>query len=241
MELMLEHFIKTGAISKGGTIKNMEEYQEDMDLQTFNTASAAVRESFMTCMMLSGANKDCYGSLKEKLENAQLLGQDYFPKTGDDLMGILNICKDEAKSSKYDKPSAPEQVAFTKNGEVFGQAKPEAAPAAAVAGIKMNAAGKSACHECGAKDHWSYECPRHTGDKRARIKTIYNRRHPPVDGVVAAQVGEMIGAPGILMAPPNGIGQEHIDGIPESARAEGTPGENDNYPPLPLSGVSLLA
>ena len=57
MELMLEHFIKTGAISKGGTIKDMEEFQEDMDPQTFKTASAAVHESFMMCMMLSGATR----------------------------------------------------------------------------------------------------------------------------------------------------------------------------------------
>ena len=54
-------------------------------------------------------------------------------------------------------------------------------------------------------------------------------------------MGEMIGASGILIAPPNGIDQEHINGIPESARAEGTPVEDDNSPPLPLLGVSLLA
>ena len=94
MELILEHFIKTGAISKGGTIKDMEEYQEYMDPHTFKTSSAAVRESFMTCMMLSGANKDCYIGLKAKLENAQLIGQDNSPKTRDDLMGILNDFKD---------------------------------------------------------------------------------------------------------------------------------------------------
>ena len=91
---MLGHFIKTGAISKGGTIKDMEEYQEYMDPHTFKTSSAAVRESFMTCMMLSGANKDCYIGLKAKLENAQLIGQDNSPKTRDDLMGILNDFKD---------------------------------------------------------------------------------------------------------------------------------------------------
>ena len=100
MELMLEHFIKTGAISKGGTIKNMEEYQEDMDPQKFKTASADVCKSFMTCMMLSGANKDRYGGLKAKLENTQLLGRDDFPKTREDLMGILNNFKDENKTSK---------------------------------------------------------------------------------------------------------------------------------------------
>ena len=54
MELILEHFINTSAIIKGGTIKDME----GMDPQTFKTASAALRDIFMTCMMLSRANKD---------------------------------------------------------------------------------------------------------------------------------------------------------------------------------------
>ena len=212
-----------------------------MDPQTFKTASAAVRESFMTCMMLSGANKDRYGGLKSKLENAQLLGRDNLPKTREDLMGILNNFKDETKTTKYDNPSAPEQVELAKNGEVVGPAKPAAAPAAAASGVKMNAVGKSACHECGAKYHWSYELPRHTSDKRARLKTIYDRRHPPVDGVLAAQVGEMVGVDDILQAPPNGISQDCIDGMAESARAEDTSGAGDTPPPSPLLGVSLLA
>ena len=120
MELMLEHFIKTGAISKGGTIKDMEEFQEDMDPQTFKTASTAVCKIFVTCIMLSGTNKDRYGGLKAKLENAQLLGWDDFPKTREDLMGVLNNFKDKKKTTKYNKPSAPEQVAFSENGEVVG-------------------------------------------------------------------------------------------------------------------------
>ena len=212
---MLEHFIKTGAIRKGGTIKDMEEFQEDMDPQTFKTASAAVLESFMTCTMQSGANKDCYGGLEAKLENAQLLRGDDFPKTREYLIGILNNFKDETKTTEYDKSSAPWQVAFYENREVVGQANPAAAPAAAASSVKMNAAGKSTCHECGAKDHWSYECPKHTADKRARLKTIYDWRHPPVYGVLSAQVGEMIGVDDILLAPPNGIAQENIDGMAE--------------------------
>ena len=114
-----------------------------MDPQTFKTASAAVRKSFMTCMMLSGANKDCYGGLKSKLENAQLLGRDNLPKTWEDLMGILNNFKDETKTTEYDKSSAPWQVAFYENREVVGQANPAAAPAAAASGVKINNAVKS--------------------------------------------------------------------------------------------------
>ena len=78
----------------------MEEYQEDIDPQTFKTASVVVHECFMTCIMLSGTNKGCYGSMKAKLKNAQLLGRDDFPKTREDLMGILNIFKDDTKTSK---------------------------------------------------------------------------------------------------------------------------------------------
>ena len=70
---------------------------------------------------------------------------------------------------------------------------------------------------------------------------IYDWQHPPVDGVVAAQVGEMIGAADILMTPPNGIYQYHIDVMPEIAHAEGNPDKDGNSPPSPLSGVSLIA
>ena len=59
-------------------------------------------------------------------------------------MGTLNNFKDETKTTKYDEPSAPEQVVFAENGEVVGQAKPAAAPAAAASGVKINKAGKSA-------------------------------------------------------------------------------------------------
>ena len=69
-------------------------------------------------------------------------------------MEILNNFKEETKRTKYEKPSALEQLVFAKNGEVVGQVQPAAAPAAAASGVKMNKASKSACHECGAKDHW---------------------------------------------------------------------------------------
>ena len=139
---MLEHLINTGAVKKGGTTKNMEV----MDTQIFKAEFAAVRESFMKCMMLSGTNKDRYGGLKAKLKNAQLLGRKNSPKTWENLMGILNNFKDEKKTTTYDKPFDLEKVEFSKNGEVVGQAKPEAAPAAVAYGVKMNKAGKSACH-----------------------------------------------------------------------------------------------
>ena len=128
-------------------------------------------------------------------------------------MVILNNFKDETKTTKYDKPSAPEQVVFAENGEVVGQAQPAAAPALAASDVKMNKAGKSMCHACGTKDHWSYKCPQHTAEERVRLRSIYDRRHPAVDGVVAAQVGEMLGGGGNLQAPPSGIAKERIDEV----------------------------
>ena len=50
----------------------------------------------------------------------------------------------------------------------------------------------------------------------------------------------MIGAADILMTPPKSINQEHIDGMPESARAEGTPDKDNTSPPTPLLKFSLL-
>ena len=186
-------------------------------------------------MMLSRSNKDRYRGLKAKIENTQFLGRDDFPKTQEDLVGILNNFKDEMKKTMYDKLSATEKVLFANNGEVVGQANPAAGPAAAVSGVKMNKAVKSACHECGAKDHWPYKYPKHTADERARLRAIYDRRHPAVDGVVAAQVGETVGVGENLQAPPNEIAKEHIDGVAKTERVD------DTSPPSPLLGVSLLA
>ena len=212
-----------------------------MDPQTFKTASVAVCKSFMTCIMLNDANKDRYGGLKSKLENAQLLGGNDFPKSREDLMVILNNFKDETKTTNYNKLSDPEQVGFAENGEVVSQAKPAAAPTTVASGVKMNQSGKYACHKCGVKDYWYYECPNQTADEETCLRTIYNQRHPPVDGVVAAQVGEIVGADDIPKTPPNGIAQERIDGRAESARAEYTSGAEDTSSPLPLSGVSMIA
>ena len=60
---------------------------------------------------------------------------------------------------------------------------------------------------------------------------IYDRRHPLVDGVVAAQVGEMAGVDDIPHIPPNGIAQERIDRMSESARADYTSAADDTPPP----------
>ena len=53
--LLMAPVLMKCSISKGGTIKYMEELQEDMEPQTFKTLSADVRKSFVMCMMLSGA------------------------------------------------------------------------------------------------------------------------------------------------------------------------------------------
>ena len=103
--------------------------------ETFKTASVAVCKSFMTCIMLNGANKDRYGGLKLKLENAQILGRNDFPKSWEDLMGILSYFKDETKTTNNNKLSNPDQVGFAENGGVVSQAKLAAAPTTVASGV----------------------------------------------------------------------------------------------------------
>ena len=52
-------------------------------------------------------------------------------------------------------------------------------------GIKKNSAGKLDCFNCGKDDHWSYECPELTAEKRAILKSKYDKRQ---EGCLHAQI-----------------------------------------------------
>ena len=47
------------------------------------------REHYLTCMILVGANVVRLGGLKEDLFNSYLLGGDKYPKTREDVVGLM--------------------------------------------------------------------------------------------------------------------------------------------------------
>ena len=48
------------------------------------------REYYLACMMLVGTNNVRFSGLKEDLFNSYLLGGDSYPRTREDVVGLLN-------------------------------------------------------------------------------------------------------------------------------------------------------
>ena len=75
------------------------------------------REHYLTCMMLVGANAVRFGGLKEYLFNSYLLGGDMYPKTREDVVGLLKNYKVPKKQQQHDKWGVQEEIDFVQNGE----------------------------------------------------------------------------------------------------------------------------
>ena len=64
-----------------------------------------VRDEFLAALMLSGANRDCYGALRKELANQFGFGNDLYPKTTDQCLMMMNRRMDGAPC----QPRAPRQ------------------------------------------------------------------------------------------------------------------------------------
>ena len=75
--------------------KLKELYPSVSDVTTANssqrtTAEVPAREHYLACMMLVGANAVRFCGLKDNLFNSYLLGGYKYPKTREDVAGLLN-------------------------------------------------------------------------------------------------------------------------------------------------------
>ena len=125
--------------------KLKELYPSVSDVTTANssqrtTAEVPAREHYLACMMLVGANSMRSVRLKDDLFNSYLLGGDMYPKTREDVMGLLKNYKVPKKQQQqHDKWGVQEELAFVQNGEDKKKAK-------AMEGTK--------CHVCNKEGHW---------------------------------------------------------------------------------------
>jgi hypothetical protein len=61
-------------------------------------AHLSVREEFLAALLLSGANRDRYGALRNELANQYTFGNDLYPKTTDQCLTMMNRRVDKSTS-----------------------------------------------------------------------------------------------------------------------------------------------
>jgi hypothetical protein len=145
-------------------------------------------EAVKAALLVSGANKQQYGKLKDELANNYLLGSNQYPDTFEKAMRILGNYQVGKTSIPFRASPNNTGVAFIQQGGQGGQGwggqgkgagrgnTPGSLGADADGGggpsnastitgepggdtPKTNSRGESHCYNCGAADHWAYECP----------------------------------------------------------------------------------
>ncbi len=80
-----------------------------------------VRDKFLSCLMLSGANRDRYTALKTNLHNQYGYGKDLYPKSPDQCLTLLNRCSDAPTRSPRHKEPKPAPIKQEEEALVFAQ------------------------------------------------------------------------------------------------------------------------
>ena len=120
-----------------------------------------VKASFMLCM----ANKGRYQPLKDCLANDYVRGQDTYPKTCEQLMGMLRNYRAprtgnaRGQGHRNNQPDADDGLAFVQE-EDKTEGESEGGAMMAQQGVKYNKKGEKDCYHCGADDHWAPDCPK---------------------------------------------------------------------------------
>lgn len=70
-------------------------------------AHLSVREEFLAALLLSGANRDRYGALRNELANQYTFGSDLYPKTTDQCLTMMNRCVDSVPRQPRGPPCQP--------------------------------------------------------------------------------------------------------------------------------------
>jgi hypothetical protein len=87
-------------------------------------AHLSVREEFLAALLLSGANRDRYGALRNELANQYTFGNDLYPKTTDQCLTMMNRRVDNVLRQPRGPPCQPPAKQPIKNDDealVFAQ------------------------------------------------------------------------------------------------------------------------
>jgi hypothetical protein len=138
------------------------------------TATEEVREEYLVYTALKLVDPSRYFGFHRELEKQELVGQAKWPKTQATLIAALDKWQKmhprnnptlqpspQAGGQGHDKDEqagGPPKVEGGGKGEASGPIFLQAGKGEN--GVRTNSKGESACHICGAQDHWKDECPK---------------------------------------------------------------------------------
>ena len=102
---------KLSELAKAGIISSATSPTDDERMRAIHL----VRDEFLGCLMLSGANRDCYAALKADLHNQYGFGTDLYPKSPDQCLSLLNRRSDTTvrtprrQQQQHDMPTVKEE------------------------------------------------------------------------------------------------------------------------------------
>ena len=133
------------------------------------------RDEFLGCLMLSGANRDRYATLKSDLNNQYGFGKDLYPKSPDLCLSLLNR-RSDAPLPRQPRPAAQPPTPVNKEEEalVFAQGATDRKTKSKEDGSTSSPSSSSTksrdsittvkCKKCGKFGHISQYCPKKDRD-----------------------------------------------------------------------------
>ncbi len=214
----VEAFGGSPGIHKGlvdGLLKEPGQVADPANI-TANERRAAEEETnklVKAALLISGAEKQRYGKLKDKLANNYLLGTGQYPDMHDKAIRILGNYQTMKLNMPFRRSKPESSLAFIQRGGRGGQGcggRGRGAGRGEVTtsggadtgggggdtstmtggsrrdGARTNSQGNSHCYNCGGMDHWAYKCLQMTSKQQAQL-------HMNVEGNKEAQEQEQEG------------------------------------------------
>ena len=132
----------------------------------------SVHDEFLAALMLSGANRDHYGPLRNELANQYGFGNDLYPKSIDQCVMIMNRCVDSTPICQPRRNQHPRKPKQEQEDEplVFAQdsdkkSLPKLQPSSTKSTSSTSSGSRSGkittvvCRNCGQRGHVSAICP----------------------------------------------------------------------------------
>ncbi len=157
-------------------------------------AEEEVADAVKAALLISGADKQRYGRLKEQLANNYLLGTDQYPDTLEKASRILGNYQVGKGPPFGDRRNTNKGggLAFLQRGARMGRgrggrgaqttgrgggdaaagggdAASVGASTIASGGTRTNSAGDSHCYHCGGEGHWANKCPELAEEQQAQL------------------------------------------------------------------------
>ena len=149
-------------------------------------------EAVKAALLISGADKQQFGKLKDDLANNYLLGSDQYPNTFDKALRVLGNYQAPKNVLPY-RGSPSTGVAFIQrgrrtgwragqgkggaghgesvsDGNVAGAKTSSSSRSSAGERVKTNSKGESHCYNCCKGDHWAQECTHLSNEQQQQLR-----------------------------------------------------------------------